>query len=553
VEDYSKLIKRLKTLPDTTTQSTMVPVGDIAFLPGKIVHTNEIMVLLGDNWFVERSAKQASEVADRRLKMVEKQLDDLVKEHEHIKSNLTYADQFSMDNETKEIKETVPEDYQSTKGKRKIAHKAKHNVVPRAVSFKNTDAAIKSLGKDLTTKNKDSVTGQSSTDQTIDHEELMSRLNELEREEQEAEQREHDKIMESIMEGSYVPPNGTDDNPRKSSVTNGAKRQPRRHVKFHNLENEPLSSEDEEERLIRFDHTNLPPLERSLSDSDLAKESTIKTPADIYEQFYCGSAHLSDSDDSKPLKSILKKDSRSGSSENLRLKPILKSSPEHRPGTPDNLQDEPQSILKTPPDTQASDKRPGTPEHVLDGPSPTPQSILKPGGFTKEEIPMVEDIDPSDSSEIRPILKSHETPPFIPPTATIPTYGDDNQPPSRPSILKHSTNADNSNPNTRSFSPEAAMAGDSNSIWRNDSNSPARSVRIVSPEPQHPNTSVNESFGEPRPILKAQPQHNPQSKMAFSGTIVERDTAEATSTTSRQNKPSSNKPMSKFKASRMKK
>ena len=39
------------------------------------------------------------------------------------------------------------------------------------------------------------------SDRTINHDELMSRLNELEREEQEAEQREHDKIMESIMEG----------------------------------------------------------------------------------------------------------------------------------------------------------------------------------------------------------------------------------------------------------------------------------------------------------------------------------------------------------------
>ena len=45
-----------------------IPVGDIAFLPGKIVHTNEIMVLLGDNWFVEQSAVQASAIAERRLK-----------------------------------------------------------------------------------------------------------------------------------------------------------------------------------------------------------------------------------------------------------------------------------------------------------------------------------------------------------------------------------------------------------------------------------------------------------------------------------------------------
>ena len=37
-------------------------------MPGKLIHTNEIMVLLGDNWFAERSASQAAEIAKRRLK-----------------------------------------------------------------------------------------------------------------------------------------------------------------------------------------------------------------------------------------------------------------------------------------------------------------------------------------------------------------------------------------------------------------------------------------------------------------------------------------------------
>ena len=32
------------------------------------MHTNEIMVLLGDNWFAERSAKQAAEIVQRRTK-----------------------------------------------------------------------------------------------------------------------------------------------------------------------------------------------------------------------------------------------------------------------------------------------------------------------------------------------------------------------------------------------------------------------------------------------------------------------------------------------------
>ena len=46
----------------------MVPFGPRAFFPGKLKHTNEILVLFGDNWFAERSAKQAAEIVARRIK-----------------------------------------------------------------------------------------------------------------------------------------------------------------------------------------------------------------------------------------------------------------------------------------------------------------------------------------------------------------------------------------------------------------------------------------------------------------------------------------------------
>lgn len=35
-------------------------------MPGKIIHTNEILVLLGDQYYAERSAKQAVEILGRR-------------------------------------------------------------------------------------------------------------------------------------------------------------------------------------------------------------------------------------------------------------------------------------------------------------------------------------------------------------------------------------------------------------------------------------------------------------------------------------------------------
>ena len=35
-------------------------------MPGKMYHTNEVLVHLGDNWFSQRSARQAMDIAERR-------------------------------------------------------------------------------------------------------------------------------------------------------------------------------------------------------------------------------------------------------------------------------------------------------------------------------------------------------------------------------------------------------------------------------------------------------------------------------------------------------
>ena len=37
-------------------------------MPGQLYHTNEVLVLLGDNWFVKQSTKQALEITERRKK-----------------------------------------------------------------------------------------------------------------------------------------------------------------------------------------------------------------------------------------------------------------------------------------------------------------------------------------------------------------------------------------------------------------------------------------------------------------------------------------------------
>ncbi|KAI7853484.1 hypothetical protein BDC45DRAFT_536574 [Circinella umbellata] len=72
--DYDALEKILMTLPDQTTRSAMIPIGKLALMPGKLIHTNEITVYLGDQYYAERSAKQALGILDRRRQVVDENL-----------------------------------------------------------------------------------------------------------------------------------------------------------------------------------------------------------------------------------------------------------------------------------------------------------------------------------------------------------------------------------------------------------------------------------------------------------------------------------------------
>jgi len=74
-DDFDAVRTRLVTLPDRLSHEVMVPLGKVAFVPGRLKHTNEILVLLGDNWFAGRSARQSLEIVDRRIE----KCDELIK------------------------------------------------------------------------------------------------------------------------------------------------------------------------------------------------------------------------------------------------------------------------------------------------------------------------------------------------------------------------------------------------------------------------------------------------------------------------------------------
>ncbi|XP_066599000.1 unconventional prefoldin RPB5 interactor-like protein [Prorops nasuta] len=77
---HQKVIEALKILPLDVSTNCMVPIGKRAFMEGKLTHTNEILVYLGDNYFAKYSAHKAIELCNRRIKNVDEQLQNLEKE-----------------------------------------------------------------------------------------------------------------------------------------------------------------------------------------------------------------------------------------------------------------------------------------------------------------------------------------------------------------------------------------------------------------------------------------------------------------------------------------
>ncbi|XP_054856541.1 unconventional prefoldin RPB5 interactor 1 [Eublepharis macularius] len=170
--DYETLQERLNTLPDKLSYDIMVPFGPLAFMPGRLVHTNEVTVLLGDNWFAKCSAKQASGLVEHRKKHVRKTLDDLQKVMWNFESRVEFTEDLQKMSEAAgdfvDIREVSESNGTETKGKRRTAHRPHSK--PKADAFQ---AHIQENG-----------TGEKFSGDMKSESELWARLDELERQEE---------------------------------------------------------------------------------------------------------------------------------------------------------------------------------------------------------------------------------------------------------------------------------------------------------------------------------------------------------------------------------
>ncbi|KAI3371547.1 hypothetical protein L3Q82_024126, partial [Scortum barcoo] len=171
--DYEALKERLQTLPDQLSYDIMVPFGRLAFMPGRLVHTNEVTVLLGDNWFAKCSTKQAQKLIDHRMKYVKSELDGLTKTMKNFEARVGFAKGLENISDNKgdyvDIREEAGNDDDAfTKGKPRLAHKP--NSKPKL------DAVF-----DLKDEDEESEGVGGSRKGILTEEELWARLDELEK------------------------------------------------------------------------------------------------------------------------------------------------------------------------------------------------------------------------------------------------------------------------------------------------------------------------------------------------------------------------------------
>ncbi|XP_057537708.1 uncharacterized protein LOC130815307 [Amaranthus tricolor] len=163
VADNTNLINIVRRLPDELHHHIMVPFGKAAFFPGRLVHTNEFMVLLGEGYFAERSAKQTVDILKRRGQMLDSQVNSLNAVIKDLKAEASFFDKTAAEavEGLVEIREDLTYDENSS----------------GRLDERNTPST--------------SEVRQSSSAREVDDEEyarMMARLDELEKEEEQEEQ-----------------------------------------------------------------------------------------------------------------------------------------------------------------------------------------------------------------------------------------------------------------------------------------------------------------------------------------------------------------------------
>ncbi|KAL7185479.1 hypothetical protein ACSBR2_027429 [Camellia fascicularis] len=92
IDDNTSLINLVQKLPEELHHDIMVPFGKAAFFPGRLIHTNEFLVLLGEGYYADRTSKQTIDILKRREKSLESQVESLNAAMQDLKAEASFFD-----------------------------------------------------------------------------------------------------------------------------------------------------------------------------------------------------------------------------------------------------------------------------------------------------------------------------------------------------------------------------------------------------------------------------------------------------------------------------
>ncbi|KAM7495097.1 hypothetical protein LguiB_029706 [Lonicera macranthoides] len=90
--DNTNLINLVQKLPDELHHEIMAIFKMAAFFPGRLIHTNEFLVLLGEGYYADRTSKQTTEILKRRGKALESQIESLKAIMQDLKAKASFFD-----------------------------------------------------------------------------------------------------------------------------------------------------------------------------------------------------------------------------------------------------------------------------------------------------------------------------------------------------------------------------------------------------------------------------------------------------------------------------
>ncbi|XP_054278493.1 unconventional prefoldin RPB5 interactor-like protein [Macrosteles quadrilineatus] len=262
-KDHEELSDRLLNMRDSLSHPVMVPIGKKALMRGQLVHTNEILVCLGDGWFAKQSAKQAADICKRRIQSCDEMLDKLKKEEELLNSRKTFPfenEAFSGTNQTQEIIEAYDEE-EEKKWREKHRQKEKE--------YRKKLAELRQASKPKIESEEDLWRRLDALDMQEELEDDLNRMNEDMEEEEEDTESDSEEDVDS------------DDNTcelEEKSEKNCLQRRVSFKEEKDSCENKPKSENEDNAIRIVFKHSEtsvpVPPI-----------SSEIMSPSDIYTQY----------------------------------------------------------------------------------------------------------------------------------------------------------------------------------------------------------------------------------------------------------------------------